>query len=1172
MSAARVFSASPEVRQLPRIELRFAAMTPQVPASPLELPQTVANSNEELVRYINLKLSALGVPVSHSTADAAFMQIAGPLLRNHFEKDELLGWPLCPVDQRIQEFLDEYLKDVCPKGAPQLPARTFGLDRPGLARLLSLPAKGDAFVSPYLTSYRLQQGVLHNPKSDRRTTKGVFHVVDGGLPVPEDKLAVPRHVFAAQLALALQPPLEALTLPFTSDQPDLARLFVTLLMRPLVCPKTQREPEKRMEVRFFAPGTLVSNLDFVEQIFGNAGDPFLPENDAALDVLGWTGHTGCVILAPHLVGLSKQQLGLPHFDQATDRQRRDGMCFKDASELYNEGRAYKVTCRNARGVIVTIIADNYYGYCKKEVKTQISFAANLFGLCEEEHSGGALSYPTYILGQDFYAAQSFALKNTTFERAMQLLGDRVEIRPNRYAVDRRYPDILYLAEDAEFHVRQGVIEWPHAGETQRLTLTTGCTYVLPSGYKVRLEKQMGGQAWRLVGSRPEGVLCHKPCTVSGGGKSEISKSLRPMIQPAPIFVRDYQTDMDEVAKILERDFTDIYKAPPSGDRARRPLLSLERSLGSVIKLLTPAPEYTDEHNAWVRALPQTIRQLLFVLKRYYRPEWGKDWRAHFTVDRINGFAGHELKFDNQRLVGNYLRVGFEPTTTSWRMYKLRPDFNPADKVQIEDDITASIVVPREWVCGAASYPNPSLKLVANCESRLFQRPDDAIHRGFDLQAESDLAAPDTFITNFEPLNPDQASQVVNHVVEFDRYSEPMKRLLLDFLERPSAGYVVSSAHPRMVDGKPSKNPRYLQRRPDLIDHRSTYIAEIGTRLNQEIDADCLVLPAVHAVLAGRRTTPAQPEIGLPPLAVFNPIHYQELPELFMDFLCSLTGKSPSTTGFGSEGALTKGPFNALWPVVDMNNAMVAAILTGYAGFTSAAGNIGPHYRVDHDISMLVPEIWCRMKVHERDPGHLIQNGYLEKLDDFEFEGRHVLASRLGYRITSRFVDHFLGRIFETPSAVFTEEMLRPERQEPASFAAGVDAIVEAQTRVARSYFDDGSVEAACPPLHALLHIMVYGTYSGMKLEHPKVRELFSRQYLVQSDWYRERLETKQRRELTRLHRHERAFELAAERGRQVPEPQTERLREQLARVNSKEYVASLVGTLGADPFHLQISR
>ena len=74
-------------------------------------------------------------------------------------------------------------------------------------------------------------------------------------------------------------------------------------------------------------------------------------------------------------------LGLPHYDQATERQRRDGMCWRESDELYNEGSALQsLRCRDHRGVMVTIIADNYYGYCKKEVKTQISYAANLFGL------------------------------------------------------------------------------------------------------------------------------------------------------------------------------------------------------------------------------------------------------------------------------------------------------------------------------------------------------------------------------------------------------------------------------------------------------------------------------------------------------------------------------------------------------------------------------------------------------------------------------------------------------------------------------------------------------------------------------------------------------------------------------------------------------------------------
>ena len=93
----------------------------------------------------------------------------------------------------------------------------------------------------------------------------------------------------------------------------------------------------------------------------------------------WTGHTGCVIVAPHLAGIKKKDVGLPHEKDATERQRRDGMCWRDPDEPYNGGGAFKVACRDARGVMVTIIADNYYGYCKKEVKTQISFAANLYG-------------------------------------------------------------------------------------------------------------------------------------------------------------------------------------------------------------------------------------------------------------------------------------------------------------------------------------------------------------------------------------------------------------------------------------------------------------------------------------------------------------------------------------------------------------------------------------------------------------------------------------------------------------------------------------------------------------------------------------------------------------------------------------------------------------------------
>ena len=1105
-----------------------------------------------LYRYIDLKLAALGLPVNAESADPSFLELARPLLRNYHQKDQLLGGRLCPADARIQGYLDATLADAGAE-VPRLPATTFVLDRPGLARVMSLPAHRDVYSSPYLKSYRVAQGVLHNPKADRRTTTGIFHVVEGGLPVPADKVTVPKRAFVELLRAALAPPPDVLALPFTADQADAARVFVSLLIRPLVCPATGRFADRRMETRFFAPGSLVSNLDFVESIFGNGGDPYLPEHDAALD-LSWTGHTGCVILAPHLVGLPKQALGLPHADAATPLEIRNRMCWRDPADPYNDGQPFKITCRDERGVIVTIIADNYYGYCKKEVKTQISYATNLFGMAEEEHAGGAVAFPAYVLGQEFYAGRTVLTQKVVFEDAMAHLGPRVSVHPERYATDRTYPDIFYVPEHADFLVREGVVRWSHAAGVHQLVLRAGETYVLPWGTKIRLEKQTGGSAWRLIASRADGVLCHKPCTVSGGGKSEISKSLGPIILKGPVFVGDFHQDFDAVEAILARDFSNIYRVPQDVARASRPILSGERSLGSVIKLLTPSPAYTEAHNAWVRALPQTIRQLIVTVKRYYRPEWGTDWRRYFSVDRSDGSLGHELKFDNQKLVGNYLRVGYDPDG-SWRIYKLRPDFNPADKVQAEDAIPASVVLPAADLSHLDPlYPHVSVKLVANCEARLFQRPDDAIHRGFDRDAERDLAAPGTFLSNFEPLTRADAARLVDRVVEFDEYSEPMRSLLSRFVEAPETEFVVSSAHPRLVNGSPSKNPRYLQLRPDLANPRDAYLAEIGTRLAREIPADQPAYFPVNAVLAGRRNNPPDRAAGLPPLAVFGPIHFQELPELFMDFICSLTGKSPSTTGFGSEGALTKGPFNALPPVIDVNNALVSAVLTGYGGFTTAAGYIGPTCRVDHDNSMLVPEIWCRMRVHEREPAFLIREGFLEPVADFTHEGRTVLASRLGYRITAAFVDHFLGRIFEMPGAVFPEPLLKPELQDLAVYVEGIDAIVDAQRRVALQYFEDGSVDAACPPIRALLHIMAYGHFEGRTVDDPEIRAMFTRQAVTSSPWYHERLVVQQQRDIALWSRHVAATNAAD-------------AREHLARVSAPAYLDELVGTIGADPLH-----
>ncbi len=1134
---------------------------------------------QKLKEYVNLKLVARGFEIVGNEEEFPFLEMGRSLLANFQERMRLLSGRLCPADKRIHDFLKDYLTgvsdDVISRKHALVPGDALVLEKHGIARLLSLPVDQDVFTSGIVSSYRVHQGVCHNPAKDRRTTKGVFHVAEGGLPVPGDKLAVPKVTFAHLLREAMKPPGDLKTIPYTSTQENPAQAFLSLLLRPTVSPAVPGlAPSRSLEIRFFAPGNLASNLDFVESIFGNAGDPFLPENNAALDSEHWTGHTGCVILAPHLIGLRKQDVGLPHISEASDRQKRDGMCWESEEELYNNGGAFKITCRDKRGVMVTLIADNYFGYCKKEVKTQISYAANLLGDCEEEHAGGAIAFPCFDHGERF-ALNRGPKVDHTFEEAVALLGDAISVQPEGYGFDSEHEDVIYLPENAELDLHDQNVVWENSDGAQEIKLRPDITYVYPSGYKVAMAQPADGTRWRLVGTQAEGTFCHKPCTVSGGGKSEISKSLIDPMSWGPVIIPEFQKVREKAREVLEGNYFNRFPNPRKTAEQSRPILHPARSLGSVLRLLTPNEDYTNAHNDYVRSLSPHVVELVMIMKRFYKEDWGpwENWHHRFSVDTIDGSPGYELKYRNQLLINRYLRVGYDPEDHSWRTFRLRKDFLPASKLQREDDITASTILHARHQDGLhPDLPEGSYKFIANCEYRFFQRPDDAIHRGYDKAAEADFARPGNFFSNYEPLSRDQASAMVENTIRFGHFSQPMKDAIKAFVTADDPDYIASSDQPRIVNGAPSKNPRYLQDRQDLHDRRGEYLAEVGMRLYRRIPRSKPVLAPVNAVLPGRRHNPGNPDQLVRALAVYNPIHYQELPELFMDFTASLTGKSPSTTGAGSEGALTKGPFNALLPIADLNYALLSFILTKQPCYVSAAAYVGPKYRVNHDVSLLIPEVWSRMHIDERDPDWLIDQGMLEPVEDFTHEGQSIAASRLGYRITEKFVDRFFGRIFTDPLTVFPEPMLRPELQDKAQFIEGILNIVEAQQRVAQLYFDDGSIHYACPPLKALLHIMAHGDFEGKDVHHPAVRQLFDCDTVMASDWYRQRLEAKVEVDRRLWRRH--IENLQTFRANEIYQSEVARLKiaerlntaqKQLAKVESSEYLEGLRGLLGADP-------
>ena len=1142
-------------------------------------------TRKDTIQFINLQLAALGQPVFKDKADSKekfcdpeFEKTTRPLIMSLREKSRLLANHLSPADSRIQNFIDTYLKDVSVNKSYKLPNNTLILSKAGQAREASLPPDGNSFESDLVNSKRLKQGILNNPLHDKRTTKGTFHIVEGPLPVPLDKKEVPRVVLAHFLNAAFNPSDDLNTLPFTSNQEEKAKTMVSMLLRPVVCPEVKGViSEKSLEVRFFAPGTLVSNLDFVENIFGNAGNPNLAHNDAALDPQHWTGHTGCIILAPQLLKLKKKEVGLPHFDDATERQKKDGMCWKDENELYNDGGAFKITCRDESGVVVTLIADNYYGYSKKEIKTQISYSANLFGLVEEEHAGGAIAYARRVMGDTVNCndyKEYYGLDHT-FEQVKTLLADRIEVKPENYAVDKNYPNIVYIPESSFFNTNTNSISWNYKGKEQKLKLSPFKTYVHPSGNKLRLEKHTSINLWRIVETYPEGVFCHKPCTVSGGGKSEISKSMQNAITYSRFNIHNIEEDFKKADEIIEFNYSTRWRDKETKRPKSRSFLSEKRTLGSVVKLLTPSEENSDEFNEWLTNIPVHVRSLVLFVKRLFRQAHGANlnWKDLMSVEIINGVKGTSLIYNNTPVVGSYVRIGFNQKG-NWMLNKLRSDFSACEKIQTEDDISASITLPRNQFKDLNSeYSNQSVKVLTNCEAHLFQRPDEAIVRGYDKGAELDIISDGRFLTNYEKLTKNDAIEIYEDTINYDKYTQPVQDFIKEIInsEDDDIQFVLPS-HPRIVDGEPTKNPRYLEPNRFYTETEATYISDIGVRLKRKIKPEDPVIHVVNAVLPGRRNNPADREAGIRPLAVYNPIHYQETPELFMDFICSLTGKSPSTTGAGSEGALTKAPFNMLTPTTDLNNALLSHILTESNGFSTAAGYVGVENKIDHDVSLLIPEIWARMAPEDRDPKNLMANGSLEKLEDFDYNGKKILASRLGYRITKTFSLLCLNRLFDEPTAVFNERMLKPELQNLEDYVDGINNIVEAQQKVALNYFEDGSIEAAIPPLKILLNIMAYGNYEGKDISHPELRKYFDRDYVLNSEWYKARLVLKQEKDIAYYGsqiEYLEAFMKNPHNDILVDDMQIKARLDATKKlydaVKSPKYLKQLVGTIGVDP-------
>ena len=615
--------------------------------------------------------------------------------------------------------------------------------------------------------------------------------------------------------------------------------MVSLLLRPLVCPAVPKvTPEKRMEVRFFAPGGLVSNLDFVESIFGNAGDPYLPENDAGLDVDRWTGHTGCVILAPHLTRLRKKDLGLPHVSRPRRRARRHVLGERGEPTTT---AAFKITSRGTAG--------------------------------RDGHAD---------------RRQLLRLLQEGSEDADQL--QRQPLRPGGGGARRRRARVRHLQPRRPLHAGPG------AGRDRRPPLRRGarsCSAIVrgvhPDGLRDRRDLprdplRAGGHGdrrppaghhldqatarsstssscpagststraatrcgWRSTPPRRAGAWsarCPRAPSATSPAPSRAAASRRSARAwstrccRGPIFVRSFDEDMELVEEIFERSYDDAPDHRRSAARRARPILSPERSLGSVIKLLTPSPaDFTPEYNAWLESIPNHVRALVFIIKRFYRPEWGDDWRAHFSVDIINGAPGHELKYERpearRQLPARRARratapggptscgrTSSRPTRCRWRTTSPRRSWcRRAGWSACPASTTGTRASSSRRTASSGCSSGPTTRSIPGSTSRP-RRTCPARALLLELPAARPRAT---------------CSDIVEDVALHDAFTAADARARRpERRARPTAATRSARRSPRLVGGKPTKNPRYLQIRPDLARPRDRYVAEMGARLSRRL--------------------------------------------------------------------------------------------------------------------------------------------------------------------------------------------------------------------------------------------------------------------------------------------------------------------------------------------------
>jgi hypothetical protein len=246
-----------------------------------------------------------------------------------------------------------------------------------MRRELSLPPDGHKHISPTHTSYACETAYCTIPKATAGRLKA-SSTSRRRHPHSADKKAVPKlHLRKASGSGAEPSRGVARNSHFTAGENDKAYTFVSVLLRPIVRPEIPGYCEERsMEVRFFAPGSLVANVDFVESIFGKLRRyPSFPkrcvDRSRPLDRDDRLYHPRNRTSRAH-----QKDLGLPHWVQATDAPAPRGhVMARSHRKIQRQGGLSRSLTRDESGVSSPSLRTTISATRKRRVKSHISYSA-----------------------------------------------------------------------------------------------------------------------------------------------------------------------------------------------------------------------------------------------------------------------------------------------------------------------------------------------------------------------------------------------------------------------------------------------------------------------------------------------------------------------------------------------------------------------------------------------------------------------------------------------------------------------------------------------------------------------------------------------------------------------------------------------------------------------------